>query len=354
MQKEAIMRTVLFPGDRQVTITETPKPSPSSRQVLVELKAAGLCGSDLHQQFRVPADERDGIVVGHKTSPNTIPGHEPAGVVVEVGDDVTTLRVGDRVAVAHVTGCGACIACRRGRDIDCADKVFYGLDRDGAMADFMVAEAKDCIRLPEQISFVEGAFWACGAGTGYAALTRGNLVAGETVAIIGLGPVGTAAAFFAAQAGARVIGVDPLTERRTHAVGLGVQYALDPTDPKMGEHFSKLTGGKGADLVVEASGVPAGRQSSIDLAKVGGRVVFVGLGDRPVEFDVDMMIEKQVTCMGSWVFGTPDLQDMIDKAVDLGISVEPMVTYRYKLDEAEAALAAFDAGSLGKTVFVWD
>jgi threonine dehydrogenase-like Zn-dependent dehydrogenase len=99
--------------------------------------------------------------------------------------------------------------------------------------------------------------------------------------------------------------------------------------------------------------VPAGRQSAIELARVGGRVVFVGLGDRPIQFDVDMVIQKQLTCMGSWVFGTPDLQDMIDKAVDLGLSIEPMVTHRYDLDDAAAALAEFDAGSLGKTVFVW-
>jgi threonine dehydrogenase-like Zn-dependent dehydrogenase len=348
------MRTVLFPGDRQVSVTDTPKPAPGPDQVLVEIKAAGLCGSDLHQQYRVPADQREGIVVGHHTSPRTIPGHEPAGIVVEAGQNVHNLSVGARVAVAHVTGCGSCTACRRGRDIDCPHKTFYGLDRDGAFADYMVAEAKDCIRLPDQVSFVEGAFWACGAGTGYAALTRGALVAGETVAVIGLGPVGTAAAFFADQAGARVIGLDPLEERRQHAANLGAHVTLDPTSPDFGDQFSEATEGQGATLVIEASGVPAGRQMSIDLGKVGGRVVYVGLGDRPVGFDIDKVIQKQLTCMGSWVFGTPDLQDMIDKAVHLGISVERMVTYRYRLEEAEDALAAFDAGSLGKTVFVWD
>jgi L-iditol 2-dehydrogenase len=348
------MRTVLFPGDRQVVVTDTPTPSPAADQVLVEIKAAGLCGSDLHQQYRVPADEREGVVVGHHTSPNTIPGHEPAGVVAEVGANVFNLRPGDRVAVAHVTGCGSCQACRRGRDIDCPQKVFYGLDRDGAFADYMLAEAKDCIRLPETVTFAEGAFWACGAGTGYAALTRGGLLAGETVAVVGLGPVGTAAAYFAGLAGARVIGLDPIPERRDHAAALGAKTVLDPTSADFAAQYDEATGNRGADLVVEASGVPAGRRTTIDIAAVGGRVVFVGLGDRSVDFDIDIMIQKQVTCMGSWVFGTPDLQDMIDKAVDLGISVEPMITFRYRLEDAVKALEAFDAGSLGKTVFVWD
>lgn len=348
------MKTLLFPGDRRVELADVPRPAPARGQVLVEMKAAGLCGSDLHQQFRVPADEREGVVVGHHTSPSTIPGHEPAGIVAEVGEGVTTLAVGDRVAVAHVTGCGYCVACRRGRDIDCADKVFYGLDRDGAMADFMVAEARDCVVLPEAISFVEGAFWACGAGTGYAALTRGGLVAGETVAVVGLGPVGTAAAFFAERAGARVIGIDPLEERREHAAKLGIGHTIDPTDPAAMHQLAAITDGDGADLVIEASGVAPGRASTIAIAGIGGRIVFVGLNDQTVDFDIDQVIQKQLTCMGSWVFGTPDLQEMIDSAVDLGISVEGMVTYRYRLDDAEKALAEFDAGSLGKTVFVWD
>ena len=347
------MKTVLFPGDRQIEIVEVPTPQPGPGQVLVEMKAAGVCGSDLHQQFRVPADEREGIVVGHHTSPKTIPGHEPAGVVVELGEGVSNLSIGDRVAVAHVTGCGHCQACRRGRDIDCPDKVFYGLDRDGALADYMLAEAKDCVVLPNQISFVEGAIWACGAGTAYAALKRGNLTAGQTVAIVGLGPVGAAAAFFAAKAGARVIGIDPVEARRNHAMKLGAHFVMDPSEGP-GDAIRRLTRGDGADLIIEASGVSAGRSSTTDLARVGGSIVFVGLNDALVQFDIDQVIQKQLKCMGCWVFGTPDLQEMINAAVDLNISVEQMVTFRYRLDEADKALANFDAGALGKTVFVWE
>lgn len=348
------MRTLLFPGDRRVKIAEVRVPVPGPRQVRVQLKAAGLCGSDLHQQYRVPADEREGIVVGHHTSPSTTPGHEAAGVVVEVGDDVGTIRVGDRVAVAHVTGCGACVACRRGRDIDCPRKVFYGLDRDGAMADYMLAEEKDCIVLPDNVSFVEGAFWSCGAGTGAAALARGDLKAGETVAVVGLGPVGTAAVFLAEKAGARVIGLDPLAERRDHAREHGAHVTIDASAPDAVQQVLDATGGRGADLVVEASGVAPGRVSTLHLAGIGGRIVFVGLGNRPVEFDIDLMIQKQLTCAGSWVFGTPDLTEMIRSAAQLGIDVEDMVTYRYPLSDAEHALEEFDAGSLGKTVFVWE
>lgn len=346
------MKTILFPGDRKIQIVETTKPEPGPGQVLIEMKAAGLCGSDLHQQYRVPASQREGIVVGHRTSPCTIPGHEPAGLVAALGEGVSNLVAGDRVAVAHVTGCGHCQACRRGRDIDCRNKVFYGLDRDGALADYMVAEAKDCVKLPEQISFAEGAIWACGAGTAYAALERGGLAAGQTVAVVGLGPVGTAACFFADKAGARVIGIDPLEARRNHAMTLGAHHVFDPAH-KPGDLIRSLTRGEGADLVIEASGVSPGRASTIDLTRVGGTIVFVGLNDALVEFDIDQVIQKQLNLKGCWVFGTPDLQEMINHAVDTGISVEDMVTYRYTLDEAETAITNFDKGALGKTVFVW-
>ncbi|RAL96033.1 zinc-binding dehydrogenase [Agrobacterium sp. MS2] len=346
------MRTVLFPGDRKIEIVETTKPKPGFGQVLIEMKAAGLCGSDLHQQYRVPASQRKGIVVGHRTDPCTIPGHEPAGVVASLGEGVSNLSIGDRVAVAHVTGCGHCQACRRGRDIDCKNKVFYGLDRDGALSDFMVAEAKDCVKLPDQISFVEGAIWACGAGTAYAALERGGLVAGQTVAVVGLGPVGAAACFFAQKAGARVIGIDPIEARREHAKSLGADHTFDAM--KHPDELTRaLTRGEGADLVIEASGVSPGRASTVSLARVGGTIVFVGLNDALVEFDIDQVIQKQLNLKGCWVFGTPDLQEMINHAVDTGISVEEMVTYRYSLEDAETAITNFDKGSLGKTVFVW-
>ncbi|GIJ30313.1 alcohol dehydrogenase [Micromonospora qiuiae] len=349
------MRAVLLPGDRQARIVELDKPTPGPGQVVIEVKAAGLCGSDIHMLYRVPAAERrQEIMKGLSIDPDIVGSHEPAGVVTEVGSGVTHLRPGDRVAVAHLSGCGVCLSCRRGWDIDCPDKTTYGFDRHGAMADFMLAEAKDCAILPPSISFAEGAFYACGAGTGYWALRRGQLGPSETVTIVGLGPVGVAAAYFAKQAGAWVIGVDPVAERREFALSHGVDVAIDPTTTTVGEAVQEHNGGQGADLVIDASGVSAGRSAALDAARTWGRVVFVGFGDDATTLDIGaQIIQKQLTVLGAWVYSTPDLQQMLHDVARRGYCVQPLILHEYDLADAPQAWRDFDAGSLGKSMVVW-
>jgi L-iditol 2-dehydrogenase len=349
------VRAVLLPGDRQVRIVELDKPKPAAGQVLIEVKAAGLCGSDIHMLYRVPAEaRRQEIMLGLSIDPDIIGSHEPAGVVAEVGEGITHLKPGDRVAVAHLSGCGVCLACRRGWDIDCPNKTTYGFDRHGAMSDFMIAEAKDCAILPPSVSFAEGAFYACGAGTGYWALRRGQLGPSETVVIVGLGPVGVAAAYFAAQAGAHVIGVDPIAERRDFARQHGVHVAIDPTSGNVGDAVKENNGGQGADLVIDASGSSAGRSAALDAARTWGRVVFVGFGDDATTFDVGaQIIQKQLTVIGAWVYSTPDLQEMLYDVARRGYSVQPLILHEYDVADAEEAWRSFDAGSLGKSMVVW-
>jgi threonine dehydrogenase-like Zn-dependent dehydrogenase len=331
------------------------RPTAGPGQVVVEIKAAGLCGSDIHMIYRTPAERRnDEIMKGLTINASIVGSHEPAGVVAEVGEGVTHLRVGDRVAVAHLSGCGHCLSCRRGWDIDCDNKQTYGYDRHGAMADYMLAEAKDCAIIPDAVSFTEGAFYACGAGTGYWALRRGNLGANETVAVVGLGPVGVAAAYFAAQAGARVIGIDPVAERREFAAKNGAHFTFDPTAGDVTAAVKAVNGGRGADLVVEASGSSAGRSSALDVARTWGRVVCVGFGDPATTLDVGaQIIEKQLTVIGAWVYSTPDLQEMLYDVADRGLSVQPLILHEYGIEDAEDAWRSFDAGSLGKSMVVW-
>lgn len=347
------MRAVLLPGDRECVVADIERPTAGLGQVIIEVKAAGLCGSDLHQQYRVPASERRGVVVGHRTSPDIVTGHEPAGIIVEAGPGVPPERVGSRVAVAHVSGCGNCVECRRGHDINCPRKHFYGLDRAGAMSDYMLAESRDCVELPDSITFEDAAFWACGAGTGYYALRRGDQKIGETVLVMGLGPVGVSAVRFGAVAGAHVIAADPVPERVEFAKRFGAHSAIDPSAVDVETVTRELTGGLGADLVIEASGTRAGRNAAIRAAKIGGRVVFIGLNAQTIDFSVDLAIMRQLTLIGSWVFGTPDLQDMLQVAERLGISLAPMILERYSLEEAAEAFREFDQGSIGKTVFTW-
>ncbi|MEW1986282.1 zinc-binding dehydrogenase [Pseudarthrobacter oxydans] len=350
------MRAVLLPGDSTVEIVKRDRPTPGLGQVIVQIKAAGLCGSDVHMLYRTPKEKRAReIMRGLTIDPNIIAGHEPAGVVVDIGEGVTHISPGDRVAVAHISGCGTCLACRRGWDIDCPNKQTYGFDRDGAMSDFMVADAKDCALLPASVSFTEGAFYACGAGTGYWALKRGGLSAGEVVVVVGLGPVGLAAAYFAAASGARVIGIDPVLERREFALSHGVHHAIDAMDANALDRVLELSGGRGADLAIDASGSSPGRVSALRSARVRGRVVFVGFGAEQTNVDIGTdIIQKQLSVIGSWVYSTPELQEMILDASERGLSVEPLIVHRYDADDADRAWMEFDEGSLGKSMLVWE
>lgn len=348
------MRALYLPGGRQVAVGDVEEPVPSRGEVLLAMKAAGLCGSDLHMQYRIPPEQRRGTVFGLVTNPDVVPGHEPAGVVAEVGEGVDYLRVGDRVAVHHVGGCGHCVQCRRGWDINCRQKWgIYGLDKPGAMQDFMTVRARDCVSVPDNVGFAEAAYYTCGAGTGYHALTRAGLGLGDTVAVVGLGPVGLAAAYFAALAGARVIGLDPIDERRRFAERNGVPATADAMADDALAAVLEVTGG-GADVVVETSGSAAGRNLALDAAAVGGRVVCVGFADDSTTIDLQrQIIQKQLDVRGAWMFPQHALQDLLDDVSRQNVSIQSLIPAEYPLEEGQEAWRAFDGGSLGKTVITW-
>lgn len=339
-----------MPGDRVTNIVEMDVPEPGSGQILLKNRAAGLCGSDLHLFYRPPAAERNGVMFGLQLNSKIVPGHEGAGEVMKIGSNVNNIKVGDRVAVAHISGCGHCITCRRGWDVHCKNKTTYALDRHGFLADYTLVEAKDCVHLPENISFEEGAFWACGAGTAWSAINRLNLPVGSTFGVVGLGPVGSAAVLIAAKLGLRVYGFDPVKERREFALELGALECFDPKD-KNSIDLTKET----LDASFEASGSSSGRQLALDVLKVWGRSSFVGFADDETTFDIHMqLIEKQIQLNGVWLFSTPDLQEFIDIASKTNMSLRQIFQHKYSISEGVEALDQFDKGSSGKTMICWD
>jgi threonine dehydrogenase-like Zn-dependent dehydrogenase len=350
-----MMRAVFLPGGRQVEIRAVDVPEPGPGEALIELRAAGLCGSDLHMHYRPAPELRRGAVFGLATDPDVVPGHEAAGIVTKVGLFVTGLSAGDRVAVHHIGGCGDCVACRRGFDMKCQNKWgIYGLDRPGAMEDYMVVRSRDCVILPPNIDFDEAAYYTCGAGTGYLALRRASFGLGDSVAVVGLGPVGIAAAYFAVRSGARVVGIDPAAARRSFASEIGASTVCDPTSDDVLDQVWTATGGRGATVVVEASGSAGGRLVALGAAAVGGRVVFVGFGDADnfVDFQATI-IQKQLDVLGAWMFPLPDLQEMLYDVSLRGISIKQLITANYAIEDAAHAWRAFDQGGPGKAVLTW-
>src|SRR5438034_1254559 len=229
------MKGVVFLGDRKLELREFPDPTPGPRDVILEIKASGMCGSDLHN-YRAPAHAPGTVTGGIKRQAGMIAGHEPCGVVAAVGAGVTEkeARVGQRVMDHHYDGCGNCKHCRAGWTQMCLEgTVVYGSGGHGGHAKSRKVPVSTLVPLPDSLSFVTGAAISCGTGTAWGALRRVQLQGGETIAIFGQGPVGLSATQLAVEMGARVIAIDIAPERRKLAQQFGAAEVVDPTAHEM-------------------------------------------------------------------------------------------------------------------------
>lgn len=348
------MLAATFHGERRVQLITAPRPRPGPGEVLIQIRAAGICGSDLGFLYRPSAAETAVVPTAYdQWTPSVagvIPGHEPAGEIVAVESGVTHLAVGDRVACYHITGCNACRACRSGWMLHCRNYRSYGWQRDGAFADFMVADAKSCITLPAGVSYVDGAYCACGAGTAYQATKRGAPAGGETAALFGLGGVGLAGVIFAKAAGARVIAVDPIAMRRELAESLGADETIDPLAVDAVRAIYDLTHGDGADLTIDYSGSSPGRLAALDATRVWGRSVFVGERNLTTIDPSPQILHKQLTLHGSWVCSWPVMDELVQRLAREPLALERAVTHRFSLDNIAEAFQVADGGECGKVV----
>ena len=348
------MRGVVFTGDSKLELIEFPDPTPGPRDVVLEIKASGMCGSDL-KLYRPPAGAAFAALGLKDSGAPVIAGHEPCGVVAAVGHDVDprTVRVGDRVTLHHYQGCWTCPQCRTGWTQMCdRTAVVYGVTGHGGHAPYMRAAVETVVALPDEVSFTTGAAISCGTGTAYGALLRLNVSARDTVAIFGQGPVGLSATQLAAAMGARVIAVDVSTERAQLAKDFGAAHVIDASAEDPVEAIMALTNGKGAGKALDTSGAAAGRSAAVRCASAWGMVCFVGEGGEVTLNVSPEIIRKQLTLVGSWTLSSAAQADCVRFIADHGIEVDKLFTDRWTLDRAEEAYKAFDKQAAGKGVFV--
>ncbi|HTT38521.1 MAG TPA: zinc-binding dehydrogenase [Burkholderiales bacterium] len=348
------MRGVVFPGDRKVQIMDFPDPTPGPGEVVLEIKASGMCGSDL--KFYRAAGGAASLGFSAKSGP-VIAGHEPCGVVAAVGPGVSEkqARVGMRAMQHHYRGCGVCAHCSTGWMQLCVEGVaeVYGVTGHGAHARYMKCPARTLVPLPDELSFQAGAAISCGTGTAWGALHRLGLQGDHTIAIFGQGPVGLSATQLAAEMGARVIALDTSDERLARAKEFGAEHLINP---KTTEHVVKaikdLTHGLGADLSLDASSSPLARAQAVRCVRTWGKACYVGEGDN-VTLDVSNdLLRRQVTLIGSWTFSTVGQAECARFIADRGIDVDRLFTHRWRLDQAEEAYRLFDSQTAGKGVFL--
>lgn len=347
-------RQLLFKGDRIVEVRPVQIREPGPGEVRLAIDAAGVCGSDLHYLFRVPSADRGKPRLGVTINPDAVPGHEPAGTVIAVGAGVRKFSVGDRVVVHHISGCGMCDWCIRDLPMHCAGKRTYGFDIDGAFAEEMIALEKDCVRVPETLSMSAACYCACGAGTAFNALSKLGTTATDRVIVMGLGPVGLAAVLFAAERGADVIAIDPAPERRRLAAAAGAELVIDPLAEDAATLVQERTAGRGGSVGIDCSGNGVARRSLLDLVGPWARVAFVGEGG-DVTVDVSQqIIHKQISLIGSWVFGVHDLSEMMQYVADRGVDLDALITDRFDIDAAQAAFDVADGANSGKVIITME
>lgn len=346
------MRGVVFAGERVIDIRQFDDPTPGPDEVVLEMKASGMCGSDLHF-YRAPAGQALAAFGMSSTDSDFIGGHEPCGVVVATGAAVhpSSARVGDRMMVHHYDGCGGCDNCRTGWPQLCdRGNIIYGATAHGGHADYITVPARTLVPLPDQLSFLAGAAISCGTGTAFGALSRLGVNARDTVAVFGQGPVGQSAVQLAAAMGAEVCAVDVAPERVARATEFGAAHAINSAEVDPVEAIRTLTNG-GVTKAIDCSGAPAARSAAVKATAKWGSVAFVGEGNN-VTIDVSPdMIRKQLTLMGSYTFSTVGQAECARFIARHEIQIDKVFTDRWKLADAEQAYREFDKQSAGKAVF---
>jgi threonine dehydrogenase-like Zn-dependent dehydrogenase len=345
------MRGAFLPGDRTVDLRDVPAPTPGPGQVVVSMRASTICGSDLRAIYR------EHLGRGPEAYQGVVCGHEPCGEIVEVGAGCRRFRVGDRVVLYHIAGCGLCRDCRAGYMISCTSpmRAAYGWQRDGGHADLLLAEESTCVLLPDELTFLDGACVACGFGTAYEAVTRADVSGRDAVLVTGLGPVGLAAGMLAKALGAElVIGVDSSPDRGDLATSLGAVDLAVPAGDGALEAILERTHGRGCEVTVDCSGAGVARQLALAATAHWGRCVLVGEGGR-LEIDVSpVLIHPQITLHGSWVTSIGRMEELVDRLVRWELHPDRTVTDTFALDDVADAYRLADTGTRGKVAVVME
>lgn len=347
------MRGLSFGGSSTIEFLDVPDPTPGEGEVVLEMKASGMCGSDL-KMYKAP---RGSLTIARvvMTKP-VIAGHEPCGVVAAIGPGVSPrqARIGHRVMVHHYAGCTVCDHCRSGWEQMCDQEnpVVYGIGADGGHAPYMKVPARTLVPLPDELSFEAGAAISCGTGTAFQGLKRANLTGDDTIAIFGQGPVGLAGTQLAAAMGARVIALDITKERLDRAKELGAHHVVNPKDEDPVAAIKELTRGKGVRVAMEASASPDARAAALASLAPWGTLLFIAGGTAFSCDNVSTITQRQLTFIGSWTFSKVGQASFARYVADRGIPVDAVFTDRWRLEQGDEAYKKFALQSGGKGVFL--
>jgi propanol-preferring alcohol dehydrogenase len=322
----------LYQAGEPLKIESMPIPMPVANEILVRVEACGLCGTDIHLAV-------DGDIPVQK-SPITL-GHEAAGVVAEVAEGVSEFAVGDRVALFPSATCGHCRQCLSGRESLCESSKVYGMVRDGALAEYVAAPVWSAVRIPDGVSFEEAAIVTDGVSTPFHALrSRGELKAGESVAVIGCGGLGTHAILLAKMMGAGfIVAIDTQQTARDRAVELGADLAIDPTGEMQPRKVIRQQLGGGVDMALEFVGRSSAVETGLSVLDTSGRLVIVGVGmETPQLPPLVRFVGKEHSVIGSFGMDKRDIEDLLKLIARGRLDLGRSISATYPLSDINKAL----------------
>jgi propanol-preferring alcohol dehydrogenase len=302
---------------------DVPVPEVGPQDVLVKVKAAGICHSDAHYRAGVSPV---------RPLPLTL-GHEVAGVVEEVGETVAGFQPGERVCLHYMVTCGRCEYCNMGSEQFCTSGSMIGKYRPGGYAEYICLPARSVFKLPEEIPFEQAAIMMCSSSTSFHALQKARLKAGETVAVFGVGGLGMSAVQLAYAMGAsRVYGVD----LNPNMLALAEEYGAIPINASQADavdEIKRLTQGKGVDVALELIGLPATMRQAVESVGVFGRITLVGLNEKPIEVNPYVeLLGKEAEIIGVSDHLAREIPTLIDFARSRKLDLSKVVSHTIPLD----------------------
>lgn len=339
---KAIMK--VEPGVGNVEVRDIPEPEPGPGQVKLRVRAAGLCGTDLH----IYKDE-------FRSWPPVVLGHEVAGEIVELGEGVQGLKPGMRVTTeTYFSYCGKCRYCRAGNVNLCLERRSIGSAVNGGFTSYLITPARNIHELPENVDFRAGALTEPLACVVHAALTTPTVTPGDVAVIAGPGAIGllTLQVVKAAGATAVMLGTDMDEHRLELARDLGADHVVNVQRSDPASLIGDLTeGGLGADVVYECAGAGAAAQQLLRLVRRRGRYVQIGLFGKPIAWDLDQLVYKELTATGSNASTPPSWLRAIELMRTGKVRTAPLITHSFPVTEWEKGFATFEDRAGVKTIF---
>ncbi len=324
------MRAAVLTATRHIELQDVPVPRPGPGEVLIRVRVAGICGSELHafngtHPFRKPP---------------ALQGHEMAGDVAELGEGVQGIEVGDRVTLFPPQVCGRCPACMSGQPNLCENKLMPGTPQwPGCFADYMTAPAKNLFKLPSHISYEEGAITEPLA-VGVHAVRQAGLTLGKSVAVMGAGTIGMACIAAAREAGAwPIVAVDVADFNVAAARKFGASVAVNPLREDAVSTIRQATGGRGVDVAIVAAGYSSVLNQALASVRPKGEIVAVALFDGKVAVDDPFFfIGGERVLKSSWIYTPQEFQMALDLITSGRVSARAFITQRLPLEQTQRGL----------------